>query len=95
MNINELYVIQMLQGEPKRDRKYVFFLSSFHTRLFQTKPSGTLPEPPLNITTLTPYGIYTCSDYSLELIIIILYFHLLGEGSVDIFTSIFSTTGAT
>lgn len=71
MNINELYMIQTPQGEPKQDRK-CFFLNSFHTRLFQKKPSGTLPEPPLNITTLTPYGICTCFHYSLELTIIIL-----------------------
>lgn len=93
LNINDLYVADA-PGWTQAGQEICFFLNSFHTRLFQTKSSGTLPEPPLDITTLTSYGIYTCSDYSLELIIITLYFHLLGEGSVDIFTSAFSTTGA-
>lgn len=54
----------MLQHEPEQDRKYIF-LHSLHGRLFQTKPSGRMPEPPLNITTLIPYVISTCSEYSL------------------------------
>lgn len=93
MNINELYVIQTL-WLTQAGQEICFFLNSFHTRLFQTKPYGTLPEPPLKTTTLTPYGIYTYSEYSLELILIILYFQLPGEGSVHIFASVFSISGA-
>lgn len=54
----------MLQREPKQEKKCISFLHSFHTMIFQTKPAGRMPEPPLNITTLIPYGISTCSDYS-------------------------------
>jgi len=45
LNINELYVTQMLQGELKKDRKYVSFSNLFMLAFFRQNPLVVCQNP--------------------------------------------------